>query len=152
MRRVTGLAAVGLLLCAPPTALALDVLPAESRLGDRDALLVLRSDGALTVRSDPPILAGAGADELAPTPRTMEPRGTWRGMENVLEVRLQRSDASQTVQVYLEDDGQAGAWVEWPGASVAVAGARRESPGPGTVVLVGLAVAAATSSLRRARA
>lgn len=139
---------------AAPSAMALDVLPAESRLGDDEARLVVRAEGMLVVRTEPPILVAlAGEDQGALAPRTLAANGSWRGMDGVLELRLRREHAAAAVDVYLEDDAEGGAWIEWPGSASAVsAAAAREAPGSGAVVtLATLALGAAFMRRRAAR-
>ena len=140
-----------------PRAAALDVLPSESRLGDTEARILVRAAGGeVTVRAEPPVLAGVeGSDDRAPTPRTLRATGNWRGMEGIVIVELERADASVPVEIVLEDGAggagrAAGAWIEWPGASVAVASAHRQVPGG--LVPVALALLGAALMRRQAAA
>lgn len=145
--------ALALTLVGVPRAAAIEVLPSESRLGDAEAVVVVRAEGSLLVRSQPPILVAAGeGDRGVLAPRAVEPRGTWHGMEGVVELRLEREHPAATVEIFLEDATDVGAWIEWPGAAsaVAAASAPREMPGAGGLAPLAALVVGAVLMRRRA--
>lgn len=118
----TFLALGALLLLLVPFAAAVDLLPAEARLGPTEARLIARSgSGLLTVRTEPGVLVGGAAPggepaPLAPAPRELQAIHTWRGLDGIVEIVLRREDVHESVDVIVEDGGSAGVWVEWPAA------------------------------------
>lgn len=134
--------ALGLL----PGALAVDLLPTEVELGEHEARLLVRSTkGGVRVVTQPPTQAagvapGAQAEALSSTPVEIGASFVWRGLEGIVEIVLQRPDASVPVDIVIEDDANVGVWVEWPSAPRAI---------PPAAPLVGIAVAVL---LRRAAA
>jgi hypothetical protein len=61
------------------------------------------------------------------TPTTLAEAHEWHGLEGITIVVLQRTNAAVPVEVLLEDETHAGAWLEWPAVS-----AGREVPGTWT--------------------
>lgn len=137
----TALVAV-LLLCLAPGAVALDLVPTETRLGEHEARLLLRvaPGAALDVRADPPVEASWAAPGDAPaaalpTPARLEVRaGAWHGLDGMVEVILRRDDPTQAVALEVEDGSAVGIALDWPAAA-------RDVPLPGALVVAAALVA-----------
>lgn len=112
--------ACALALALAPSALAVDILPSEVRFGETEGRLLVRSaTGAVSVRTEPSVLAGGAAPgdkptDLARTPRALEATHVWRGIDGIVEIVLQRKDPGVAIDVIVEDAANAGVWVEWP--------------------------------------
>lgn len=123
-----------------PGAAAVGALEDAPRLEATQARLLVRAEGALVVTADGPARAGGAAPggapaSLAPVPVRVEPTGaTWHGLDDVVEIVVERDDATRALMVEVVDERGAGLSFEWPAAA-------REVPAAGALAPLLLAAA-----------
>jgi hypothetical protein len=132
-------------LLLAPAARALDELPGETRLGAREARVVVHvaaGSRAIVAEADAPARAAVGRGNASALPATLPvPEGAaWHGLPDVVELRLERDDATRAVEVELADGSGTGVTLAWHAAD-------RRTGGPGVLLLA--AAAAGACRLRR---